>query len=646
MPRLAIWIGFYLVCIENSAFRTSGYSAEEELDDLDEEPSGGRRMKECSKAWNASSPSTQSHLWIETMVVVDPSVRNRFDTIEQAQLYVQTLMQMTNDLLHHNSLGTNLSISVREIVWISERESSALLWGPSLIRSVHRFCKWALVNHYVKYNYDHALLLSRNIVQAAGISPLGHMCHMQYSCTLAEDSGFFSAYPIAHEIMHSLGIEHDGDGNSCDQSGRTGNIMAPLILSASHNHHWSVCTRRKLKKIRSLNRLECLEDFPIGRDQFAIDGFPGWQWSLDEQCRVSTGSNASRHCSKFGEHPCRELWCFMPEPIGKCSKILNHGMLDGTTCGDGKECIRGDCKEIQQPPLISTVYDEYEAWTTCSRSCGTGTQYRRKRCHGFRVKATKTLICDTKHVEYRLCYNEKATNCHTAVDDREFQCSRYNQFKLRGVFHTWLPVVNQSAPCQLLCRSEQTEQILDARTAVRDGTPCGYETPDARCVQAQCVKFDCLGVVNGKATRDRCGTCQGDGSSCKTIRHTLVRNLTHAEGYPIVHILPGFVREIRLLLNSSNHVLGLFDTSRMKFLFRGDFQTSTRNTTTSTTRRVLFGTEFTFQTFQTADGAYFSSVVATGPILGDMAVRIRQLVNNPENTKLILHIKYTVVENN
>ncbi|TGZ60244.1 hypothetical protein CRM22_008653 [Opisthorchis felineus] len=573
MPRLAIWIGLYLACIENSACSTSGYSAEEGYDDLDEEPSGGYRTKECTKAWNTSNPATQSHLWIETMVVVDPSVRNRFDTIQQAQLYVQTLMQMTNDLLHHTSLGTNLSISVREIVWISERESSALLWGPSLIRSVHRFCKWALVNHYVKYNYDHALLLSRNIVQAAGISPLGHMCHMQYSCTLAEDSGFFSAYPIAHEIMHSLGVEHDGDGNSCDQSGRTGNIMAPLILSASHNHHWSVCTRRKLKKIRSLNRLECLEDFPVGHDQFVIDGFPGWQWSLDEQCRVSTGSNASRQCSKFGEHPCRELWCFMPEPIGKCSKILNHGMLDGTTCGDGRECIRGDCKEIQQPSLMSTIWDEYEAWTTCSRSCGTGTQYRRKRCHNF----------------------------------------RYNQFKLRGVFHTWLPVVNQSAPCQLLCRSEQTEQILDARTAVRDGTPCGYETPDARCVQSQCVKFDCLGVVNGKATRDRCGACQGDGSSCKTIRHTLIRNC-------------------------------LFDISRMKSLFRGDFQMNERNST-ATTRRVLFGTEFTFRTFHTSDGAYFNSVMATGPILGDMAIRIRQLVNDPEKTELILYIKYTVVNN-
>ncbi|KAG5454771.1 hypothetical protein CSKR_203705 [Clonorchis sinensis] len=249
MPRLAIWIGLYLACIENSAFSTSGYSAEEGYDDLDEEPSGGYRTKECTEARNVSNPSAQSHLWIETIVVVDPSVRNRFDTIQQAQLYVQTLMQMTNDLLHHTSLGTNLSISVREILWISERE-----------------------------------------------------------------------------------------------------------------------------------------------------------------------------------------------------------------------------------------------------------------------------------------------------------------------------------------------------------------------------KFDCLGVVNGNATRDRCGACQGDGSSCKTIRHTLIRNC-------------------------------LFDTSRMKFLFRGDFQMSKENTTT-TTRRVLFGTEFTFRTFHTLDGAYFSSVVATGPILGDMAVRIRQVVNDPEKTKLMLYIKYTVVNNN
>lgn len=45
-------------------------------------------------------------------------------------------------------------------------------------------------------------------------------------------------------IYHlSLGVEHDGEGNSCDKSGLSGNIMAPLILSTNHNYYWSDCTR-------------------------------------------------------------------------------------------------------------------------------------------------------------------------------------------------------------------------------------------------------------------------------------------------------------------------------------------------------------------------------------------------------------------
>ncbi|KAF5399413.1 hypothetical protein PHET_06687 [Paragonimus heterotremus] len=170
----------------------------------DDDP-GSERETEAEEAfWPSSEPPSPvyQHHWIETLVFADHTVQQRFSTLKQAQTYVQTLMRMTNDLFHHPSLGANLSLIVREIIWISEKESNELLWGPSLIRSVHRFCNWALVQHYVRYNYDHALFISRNIVQAAGISPLGQMCQMQYSCTLAEDSGFFSAYPIAHELMH------------------------------------------------------------------------------------------------------------------------------------------------------------------------------------------------------------------------------------------------------------------------------------------------------------------------------------------------------------------------------------------------------------------------------------------------------------
>ncbi|KAF8564000.1 hypothetical protein P879_07696 [Paragonimus westermani] len=304
-----------------------------------DDDSGVEREKEAEEAfWTSSEPPSpvHQHYWIETLVFADHTVKQRFSTLGQAQTYVQTLMRMTNDLFHHPSLGANLSLIVREIIWISEKESNELLWGPSLIRSVHRFCNWALVQHYVRYNYDHALFISRNIVQAAGISPLGQMCQMQYSCTLAEDSGFFSAYPIAHELMHSLSVEHDGEGNGCDQSGLTGNIMAPLILSASHNHHWSDCTRLVLKAAINSQKFTCLEDYPIDERKFALREPPGRYWNLDEQCHVLTGSNVSRHCPGVEEHTCQELWCSITGSIDQCDRMLNHGLLDGTTCDPGK----------------------------------------------------------------------------------------------------------------------------------------------------------------------------------------------------------------------------------------------------------------------------------------------------------------------
>ncbi|VDP47634.1 unnamed protein product [Schistosoma curassoni] len=244
------------------------------------------------------------------------------------------------------------------------------------------------------------------------------MCRMQYSCTLAEDSGFFSAYPIAHEIMHSLGVEHDGEGNSCDRSGSTGNIMAPLILSAGHNHHWSDCTRLVLQNGLETQKFTCLQDFPIFKQEYMNFDLPGWQWSLDQQCFVISGSNISQHCPGVGEYACQELWCSMSGSKDHCDKMLNHGLLDGTPCGEKKN-------------------------------------------------------------EDRL----------KSIDYREEQCSRFDQFKLRGIYHKWLPYIYSQRPCSLSCYSLQNGQILDASMSVRDSTPCTYDNPDARCIQSVCICF-------------------------------------------------------------------------------------------------------------------------------------------------------------
>ncbi|KAK4468219.1 hypothetical protein MN116_008376 [Schistosoma mekongi] len=580
----------------------------------------------------------EHNYWIETLVFADHTVMNRFTNKTMAENYVKTLMRMTDELFHHPSLGVNISLVIQDIIWVNEAESNELLWGVSLIRSVHRFCNWALTHHYVRYNYDHALFLSRNIVQAAGISPLSQMCRMQYSCTLAEDSGFFSAYPIAHEIMHSLGVEHDGEGNSCDRSGSTGNIMAPLILSSGHNHHWSDCTRLVLQNGLQTQKFTCLQDFPIFKHEYLSFDLPGWHWSLDQQCFVISGSNMSRHCPGVEEYACQELWCSVSGSKDHCDKMLNHGLLDGTPCGINKECFHGECIDINSHSLtIIRRSRQYTSWSACSRSNGIGTRYRILKCSNG--KNTCEYHDNDSMLEYELCGTSANEDYSKFVDYREEQCSRFNNFKLRGIYHKWLPYIYEQRPCSLGCYSLQNGQILDASTSVRDSTHCSYDNPDARCIQSVCINFDCLGQVNGTAKRDQCGVCQGYNSTCSFIQHRIQRVLPMNEKYRMLYVIPRYASYLKISKNYGNHVLGLFDMSNFQFFLRGD-QLEPGNTL----KRVYFATEFIFNresTIITAEDS-FIQVYTKGTIYGDVAIHARNLNINENLDPLDIEISYVL----
>ncbi|CAH8641864.1 unnamed protein product [Dicrocoelium dendriticum] len=484
-------------------------------------------------------------LWIEILVFADQTVLQRFSSHHEAEVYVQTLMHVTNNLLQHPSLGINLSLVVRDIIWIDAEQSSELLWGSSLVRSLHRFCQWAMLRHYVRHGYDHAILLSRNIVQAAGISPLGQLCRIPHSCTLAEDSGFFSSYPIAHELMHSLGVEHDGEKNGCDRSGLTGNIMAPLILSTSYNYHWSDCTRLTLRvamKLPSSLTLASTSRNPSNRHIVHPhwQPLPPYRLLYDEQGTIE-------------ESICQQLWCSVSGIPDHCDAKISHGLLEGTTCGPNRECYVGIC--AKQKRINKTVYHcgRYSDWTSCSRYCGIGTQFRMRRCH--LEKEAQEVEYPNPQFQYKLCYRTQPGSCQTEEDFRAKQCNQFNLYKLHGVYHIWLPFVDYQSPCQLQCMSMQNGQVLNGSIPVRDGTLCHYNNLDHRCVQSQCVEFDCKGVVNGRGRRDKCGVCDGNGTTCKLVLHRIDRNLTIASGSRMVYLVPRMARRLEVCLFSEDHVL-------------------------------------------------------------------------------------------
>ena len=72
----------------------------------------------------------------------------------------------------------------------------------------------SLCNHYVTI--------------CLGYAPVARMCQ-GYTNTINREEGFSSAFVIAHEVGHILGMKHDGVDNACTDDPGLGSIMAPVV---------------------------------------------------------------------------------------------------------------------------------------------------------------------------------------------------------------------------------------------------------------------------------------------------------------------------------------------------------------------------------------------------------------------------------
>ncbi|KAI9522126.1 A disintegrin and metalloproteinase with thrombospondin motifs 3, partial [Dissostichus eleginoides] len=159
------------------------------------------------------------------------------------------------------------------------------------------------------------------------------MCHPVRSCTLNHEDGFSSAFVVAHETGHVLGMEHDGQGNRCGDETAMGSVMAPLVQAAFHRYHWSMCSGQELK--RYIHTYDCLLDDPFKHDWPQLPELPGINYSMDEQCRFDFGVGY-KICTSFRTFdPCKQLWCSHPDNPYFC-KTKKGPPLDGTECAPGK----------------------------------------------------------------------------------------------------------------------------------------------------------------------------------------------------------------------------------------------------------------------------------------------------------------------
>ncbi|KAM6243683.1 ADAMTS-like protein 2 isoform 4-T4 [Porphyrio hochstetteri] len=221
-------------------------------------------------------------------------------------------------------------------------------------------------------------------------------------------------------------------------------------------------------------------------------------------------------------------------------------------------------------------WGEWTKWTACTRTCGGGVKSQERHCLRQRRKSVSGLAnktCTGTSKRYQLC---KVQECPAnGRSFREEQCSSFNSHVYNGRTYQWKPLYPDdyvhisSKPCDLHCTTVDGQRQLMVQA--RDGTSCKYTDFRGVCVSGKCEPIGCDGILFSTHTLDKCGVCQGDGSSCTHVTGSYRRGNSHL-GYSLVTHIPAGARDIQIVeRKKSADVLAVADEAGYYF-FNGNYK--------------------------------------------------------------------------
>uniref|UniRef100_A0A3P9KTG9 ADAM metallopeptidase with thrombospondin type 1 motif, 2 n=1 Tax=Oryzias latipes TaxID=8090 RepID=A0A3P9KTG9_ORYLA len=549
------------------------------LMDLDSLYRGVEQSINHTRAGRVRRQSPDRSYNIEVLLGVDDSVV-QFHGKEDVQKYLLTLMNIVNEIYHDESLGAKINVVLVRIIMLGYGKSMSLIELGNPSQSLENVCRWAFLQQKqdtgdAEY-HDHAIFLTRQEFGPTGMqgyAPVTGMCHPVRSCTLNHEDGFSSAFVVAHETGHVLGMEHDGQGNRCGDEVHMGSIMAPLVQAAFHRFHWSICSKQELG--RYLHSYDCLRDDPFDHNWPSLPQLPGLHYSMNEQCRFDFGvgytmCTALQKAGQAGTQyrtfdPCKQLWCSHPDNPFFC-KTKKGPPIDGTMCGSGKHCFKGKC--VWLTPDIMRQDGNWGLWSEfgqCSLTCGGGVQFRTRTCDNPRP-ANGGRTCVGATFQFQMCNSEECEDIYS--DIRERQCQEWDHSDKQN----WLPYEHKESNkrCQLYCQSRETQDVVLMQKTVLDGTRCSYKDPHSVCVRGECKKVGCDGVVGSSKQEDKCGICGGDSSTCK-IKKDIITRTAKKQGLLKLLEIPRGARHIMIQeLKATPHILVVKNVASGLFFLNGD----------------------------------------------------------------------------
>ncbi|XP_074465469.1 ADAMTS-like protein 2 isoform X4 [Larus michahellis] len=203
-------------------------------------------------------------------------------------------------------------------------------------------------------------------------------------------------------------------------------------------------------------------------------------------------------------------------------------------------------------------WGEWTKWTACTRTCGGGVKSQERHCLRQRksVSGLANKTCTGTSKRYQLC-----------------------KVQVRiSFFSSGTPDINRGKSCSLpamaflgpLERSVLRTEGASEKSSVHHLTPM--------CITAKRINgnlyilpIGCDGILFSTHTLDKCGVCQGDGSSCTHVTGSYRKGNSHL-GYSLVTHIPAGARDIQIVeRKKSADVLAVADEAGYYF-FNGNYK--------------------------------------------------------------------------
>ncbi|KAK8781670.1 hypothetical protein V5799_016991 [Amblyomma americanum] len=177
----------------------------------------------------------------------------------------------------------------------------------------------------------------------AGLAFLGRLCTKLAVAEGEDIAGSYSGvYPMAHELAHILGAEHD-ESPRCPWS--AGYLMS-YVDGGTNKYKLSVCSEEQIRRTVLKATDICLRETSKTNYMDQHRKFPGQKLSDVSYCRKMLKQYGGRHNVVTARKPwnlaskCKMRCCFQQGYQMWCQEV---DILEGMACSGQRTCRRGVC---------------------------------------------------------------------------------------------------------------------------------------------------------------------------------------------------------------------------------------------------------------------------------------------------------------